>query len=176
MQYTRWGNASCPNTIGTEEVYNGTAAGSIYNEGGASNYLCLHDDPEYLQVQAGFQARSRIAGVEYETLEHPLSSVNEYNVPCSVCFTTDRVTELMIPGRITCPPSWTREYYGYIMAARFNHQRSMFVCVDNGLEVIPQSAGDTLSATLHFTDVFCNGIKCPPYVEGYELTCVVCTR
>ncbi len=113
--------------------------------------------------------------MEYSTLESDLSGRHGYNVPCSVCFTSERGTELMIPGRTSCPTSWTREYSGYIMSARFNHQRSSFVCVNEALEVIPGTSGTSNGATFHLTDVLCNGIKCPPYRGGDELTCVVCT-
>ncbi len=114
----------------------GTAVGSPYNEGGASNYFSLHIEPQTLQVRPGFQSRSRIAGVEYSTLESDLSGRHGYNVPCSVCFTSKRGSQLMIPGRTSCPTSWTREYQ-VIMSARFNHQCSSFVCVIETLEVIP---------------------------------------
>ena len=47
--YTRWGRTTCPETPGTELVYEGLASGSAFNQyGGGANYLCLLNDPEYL--------------------------------------------------------------------------------------------------------------------------------
>ncbi len=168
----------CPDTNGTELVYSGRATGSMYNEGSGSNYLCLPDgDPEFLEVTPGNQGpRAHLYGVEYETPDHTLSSLLENNVPCSVCYTAERAVTLMIPGRINCPGSWTREYYGYLMAENSSHRRSTYECLDVTPEVVPGSSADTNGALFFFTEVVCNGIDCPPYTEGHELTCVVCTK
>ena len=48
--YTRWGRTTCPETPGTELVYEGLAGGSDFNQyGGGANYLCLPNDPDYLK-------------------------------------------------------------------------------------------------------------------------------
>ena len=47
--YVRWGRTTCPVNHSTELVYSGRAGGSSYNShGGATNYLCLPDNPDYL--------------------------------------------------------------------------------------------------------------------------------
>ena len=47
--YTRWGKSTCPNVSGTTLVYTGRAGGTWYQKkGGAANYLCMPDDPDYL--------------------------------------------------------------------------------------------------------------------------------
>ena len=47
--YTRWGRTTCPDTPGTELVYEGLAGGSAnFDSGGGANYLCLPKIPEYL--------------------------------------------------------------------------------------------------------------------------------
>ena len=84
----------------------------------------------------------------------------------------------MIPARLTCPSSWTREYYGYLMA-NVNHNgyiRSMYECVDHSPESLPGSMANTDGALLYHTEVKCNGISCPPYDTQKEITCVVCTK
>ena len=54
--YTRWGRTTCPNITGTQLVYAGRAAGSWFNhKGGAANYLCLPNEPSYLQYRPGTQ-------------------------------------------------------------------------------------------------------------------------
>ena len=82
----------------------------------------------------------------------------------------------MIPAKTTCPPSWTREYYGYLMSDYYRHRRTMFECVDRDAESVPGSAANTDGALFHFTEARCNGIACPPYAEGKELACTVCTK
>ena len=44
----------------------------------------------------------------------------------------------MVPGRYTCPPNWTREYYSYLMTERSHavHKRITFECVDVNAEVV----------------------------------------
>ena len=67
--YTRWGRTTCPDTPGTELLYEGRAAGSYYtHKGGGANYLCMPDDPDYtLPYTSGGSNRGSIFGAEYET-------------------------------------------------------------------------------------------------------------
>ena len=54
--YVRWGRTTCPNTKGTELVYTGRAAGTFYNvQGGTNDYLCLPEEPEYMDFTSGVQ-------------------------------------------------------------------------------------------------------------------------
>ena len=175
--YTRWGRTTCPNTTGTELLYAGRAAGSFYNEkGGGANYLCLPEQPQYSTYTAGIQTyTAHLYGAEYEA-NSPLHSLHNHNVPCAVCYTSTRETVLMIPARLTCPSSWTREYYGYLMAEYRGHHRSTFECVDHSPQSVPGSSANTNGALFYHTEVKCNGIPCPPYDTQKEVTCVVCTK
>ena len=180
--YIRWGRTTCPDIEGTELLYSGRAAGAHYtHQGSGANYLCLTDKPEFLEVTAGEQThRSLLYGAEYETSEVPpaFSSMHDHNVPCAACYTSVRGGKIMVPGTIVCPSSWTREYYGYIMASYYqSHHRSTFECVDVDAESIPGSAANTNGALFYFTEMRdCAGINCPPYTSGVELTCAVCTK
>ena len=111
--YTRWGRTTCPTTQGTQLVYAGRTGGTHYrHEGGGANYLCMPDDPQYVlphYSQGG--AGAYIYGTEYRV---STSQVN-HNAPCAVCYVATRLVALMIPAKVDCPPSWTREYYGYLM-------------------------------------------------------------
>ena len=185
MVYTRWGKTTCSNTSGAELLYAGRVAGSWYTEtGGGANYLCLPEQPENSTYTAGSQGgRALLYGAEYETgLTEPdefgpLSSVNDHNVPCAVCYTSTRETVLMIPARLTCPSSWTREYYGYLMASRNNWSRTMFECVDISPESVPDSTANTHGTVFYHTEVRCGyGIPCPPYDAVKEVVCAVCTK
>ena len=73
----------------------------------------------------------------------------------------------MIPGTYICPPSWTREYYGYLMAERSHpgHKgRTTFECVDAVPEFVPGG----------YTDQ--NGVIFYHVEPQKEVTCTVCTR
>ena len=180
--YTRWGRTTCPSTTGTQLLYAGRAAGSYWTErGGGANYLCLPEQPQYSTYTAGVQPhRAYLYGAEYDTGDPgetgPLSSFNDHNVPCAVCYASTRETVVMIPARLSCPSSWTREYYGYLMAACSTHRRTMFECVDQNPESVPGSIANTNGALFYHTEVKCNGIPCPPYVAQKEVMCVVCTK
>ena len=82
----------------------------------------------------------------------------------------------MIPAKTTCPPSWTQEYYGYLMSERYAHHRTMFECVDSDPVSVPGSAASTNGVLFYFVESRSNGIACPPYEDGKELACTVCTK
>ena len=176
--YTRWGRTTCPSINGTQLVYAGRAAGSwFYHKGGAANYLCLPNDPSYLQYKSGTQTlRDYLYGSEYETRDGPLSAFHDQNVPCTVCYVSTRGTVLMIPAKTICLPSWTREYNGYLMAERYNYHRSMFECVDQNPETVPGGAGSQEGVLFHHVEATCTGIACPAYTAGKELACAMCTK
>ena len=179
--YTRWGKSSCPSTPGTELVYAGRAGGTYYGEqGGGSNYLCMPEDPQYdssLSYRAGIQNKARVLGAEYQNPVTELQTIDDHNVPCSVCFVSARESVLMIPAKSSCPSSWTREYYGYLMTEDREHLgRTMFECVDKNPESIPGSAENRPGVRFFHVEASCNGLPCPPYNEHQELNCVVCTK
>ena len=175
--YTRWGRTKCPNITGTKLVYAGRAAGSHYtHKGGAANYLCLPNDPSYLQYKSRSASYDLIYGSEYETNSGPLSAFQDHNVPCAVCYVSTRGTVLMVPGKTTCPSSWTQEYNGYLMAAHYTHYRSMYECIDRNPETVPGGTGDQNGALFYHVEATCTGIVCPPYIANRELACAVCTK
>jgi hypothetical protein len=107
--------------------------------------------PEYssaLRYQAGVQGYSYVYGAEYQ---YPRQSTHDYNVPCAVCYVSTRPTVVMIPAKASCPTTWTREYYGYIMSENMGHHRSMFECVDEDQESLRDSVGNTCFTTLKQT-------------------------
>ena len=176
--YIRWGRTVCPNVTGTELVYEGIAAGSwLAHSGGGSNYLCLPKDPEYSSYRPGVQNLSPIYGAEYETHDQPpLGHVNQHNAPCAVCCTS-RSTHFMLPGKNTCPTTWTMEYSGYLMTAYHGHHRKTYECIDKDPESIPGSANNTDGALFYHVEATCQwGLPCPPYDAEKELTCAVCTK
>ena len=180
VTYVRWGRTTCPNTTGTELVYTGRAAGSLfYHKGGGSNYQCIVEDPENFDFGAGNIDDSYIYGAEYQMFDNIPQSyrpLNDQDVPCSVCYVASRETVLMIPGKYTCPQNWTREYYGYLMAERHSHHRSTFECVDVAPETITGGRANHEAALFYHVEPRCGSLPCPPYEEQKEMTCAVCTR
>ena len=180
LVYTCWGRTTCPPTSGTQLVYEGRAAGTPYGlKGGGSDILCMPDDPEYLNYGPGVQNYGRVSGVEYihvARLGQALSHLILQNMPCAVCSGT-KTRVLMIPAKVSCPPQWQREYYGYLMAPHATgHYRASYMCVDKHPEAVPGEYGDSpLSSDPHQVEATCSGLQCPPYDPEKELTCVVCT-
>ncbi|KAI8507943.1 hypothetical protein Bbelb_141830 [Branchiostoma belcheri] len=182
--YIRWGRTSCDEGTGTVTVYSGRAGGESYsNKGGGSNYQCLPLDPEWGRYKDGNQRwRSYMYGAEYELDSnapyHPYdkATLQDQDVPCSVCYSLYRRAQVMIPARKTCPDGWTREYGGYMMADDHGHGRTEFVCMDGEPEVLPGGEGNDNGALFYPVEGRCGSLPCPPYVEGRELTCVVCTK
>ena len=86
----------------------------------------------------------------------------------------------MVPGENFCPKEWKLEYWGYLMAAYYTHQKSNWVCVDSQPETIsPPSSGS--GQTLWYpTEIECGSIECSRtrpngYVQNREVTCAVCS-
>ena len=114
VTYTRWGKSTCRS--GVSRVYAGKTGSSFHeHKGGAANYICMPNDPEYtLPYQSGVRGHSYVYGTEYEV---PLvSGRSQHNAPCAVCYVPTMNTVIMIPAKTSCPSGWTREYYGYLMS------------------------------------------------------------
>lgn len=155
--------------------------GSHRQEAGSAEFLCLHNEPQFLQTTPGLsRQRGRLYGTEYEPVNNAPAFTNmvRHEAPCSVCYSAGRSTKITIPGRTSCPSSWTREYYGYLMGEEYIslHRSRVPICVDVNAESIPGSAGQIVKSLLYFIETTCDGIKCPPYYNGAEITCAVCTK
>ena len=176
--YVRWGRTTCPVNQSTELVYSGRAGGSLWNSpGGATNYLCMPDDPDYLQYAAVSQGYNYVYGVEFNPASgqpfHVQPNVYAHNVPCAVCMAVSRCSLLMIPAKTQCPTSWTREYVGYLMSGAQGHNLpTTYECVDkdpesvSGLNGVGWGSG---SGLFNHVEASCNGMACPPYGAGKEL-------
>lgn len=174
--YTRWGSDSCPKD--NDLVYAGIMSGNHWNHnGGGANFLCMPKVPEYqLPFQPGHQGRLVINAVGY------LNTINKkkhgLTVACAVCLAKGKSTTLMIPAKINCPDSWTRQYYGYIMTEQKgggNNKRFMYECVDEGMT----GTGGRFGVGIFHAEILCNyGIPCGKhkYNSFKEVNCVVCAK
>ena len=177
--YVRWGHNKCPSTA--QLVYSGRAGGSHYKHSGdGSNPQCLPLDPNFLTPISGSQKyRAYIYGAEYQTYTDSNSHVHghhDHDVPCAVCHVSNRNAVYMVPAKYTCPTGWTREYYGYLMAERYNHRRSQYTCVDTTLKSVFGSSGNHDGLLFYFVEGRCGSLPCPPYDTVKELSCAVCTK
>ncbi|XP_072024157.1 uncharacterized protein [Amphiura filiformis] len=178
--YIRWGRTTCPST--SELGYAGIAGGKHYRQSGSgSNYLCLPDTPEYDHYQAGAHTnRGSVYSAEYQIFDFPpFAGKHDHDVPCAVCIATNRGILMMIPAKMTCPSGWNREYHGYLMSERYSHSSTEFVCVDRNPEVRSDSSVSNQDGVLLYpVEGRCDGsnLPCAPYINGAELTCVVCTK
>ncbi|KAL9965212.1 hypothetical protein ACROYT_G028983 [Oculina patagonica] len=179
VSYNRWGRTNCSGDATV--VYTGVMGGGYYTHiGGGTNYVCLTNNPIYDKYESGWQGRAAIYGTEYQTSFPGFrrGNLHQHDAPCAVCYVRSRGSQMMIPGTNKCPSGWTREYYGYLMTSHYGHaHQSEFVCVDVDAEVVPGSHRDTDGALLYIVEGNCDhALPCKPYIHGYELTCVVCTK
>eukprot|EP00057_Strongylocentrotus_purpuratus_P035680 XP_800524.2 PREDICTED: uncharacterized protein LOC588722 [Strongylocentrotus purpuratus] len=179
--YTHWGRDDCAD--GSELVYSGMATGAYYTHtGGGVNYLCLPHEPIYSEIETtAHGSRSLLYSAEYQTNTAPhLQSLHDQTPACAVCRAPPtRLTKLMIPARNECPSSkWRLEYKGYLMSSLYTQTtRTDFVCMDEDAMGVPGTTGNQHGALFYMVEARCSsgGIQCGPYVNGYELTCAVCT-
>ena len=84
----------------------------------------------------------------------------------------------MIPARKDWYGDRVKEYNGYLYAGHpADTAASEYICMDETPDVLSKSSSFNGKKILHPVMVKCNGaIPCPPYVNGREATCVVCSR
>nr|XP_022292474.1 short-chain collagen C4-like [Crassostrea virginica] len=177
--YTRWGKKTCPS--GAVLVHSGFAGGSWYTHPGAAvDPLCLPRDPEWGIYKDGTDgSKAYVYGAEYEITmgnDH-LSSVDEHDIPCAVCLIRNRSVAKMFAGRKTCYKGWKLEYDGYLMAGYHGHTAgTMYSCVDSQLDTLHGGHTSQNGKLFYQVEARCGSLKCPPYVEGRELVCAVCSK
>ena len=162
-------------------------AGNHYSSyGGGTNQQCLPDNPSWAKYLVGTTNGGKIHGTELENNGHtellPLlfgADVYNQDMSCAVCETSRRKV-LMIPGRVTCYDGWTLEYQGYVVGAYEGYSGgSEFVCLDSNIDPLQGGAANNDEHLFYVVEVQCGshgGLPCPPYVQGRELACVVCSK
>ena len=180
--YVRWGKKSCSGN-GTETVYSGFAAGGLYSHtGAATNYLCLVPDPVWGHYSDTQESYGKVYGAEYEFTDSKgqayfgESKLHNEDAPCSVC-RSPRPSVIMLPGRNTCYKGWALEYSGYLASGDHrDHAGTEYMCLDSHTGEIIGGQNNDDGAVLYFVEGICGSLKCPPYVNGRELTCAVCSK
>ena len=152
---------------------------SHYEQGGGVNYLCLPTDPEFsINAESGYQTGAYIYGVEYEPFVSSkfFADEDDQDVPCAVCEVNGRSKLMMIPAKYSCPDSWTEEYDGFLVSESHSGRSSEFVCVSSGMESVASGVDNVNGGAVFVVEAVCGPLPCPHYVDGYELSCVVCTK
>ncbi|XP_022292590.2 uncharacterized protein LOC111103545 [Crassostrea virginica] len=178
VAYTRWGKKTCPS--GAVLVHSGYAGGSLYDHIGASvDPLCLPRDPEWGIYKDGTDGyKAYVYGAEYETdTYNSMPTVHNHDVPCAVCLVRNRSVTKMFPGRKTCYKGWKLEYNGYLMAGYHGQKAgTMYSCVDSAPDTVHGGHTNKNGYLFYLVEARCGTLKCPPYVEGRELVCAVCSK
>ncbi|CAC5404802.1 unnamed protein product [Mytilus coruscus] len=178
VTYVRWGKKICPGN--SDIVYAGQAGGNQYtHKGGGSNYLCLPSDPENGKPYS--YANDGLYGAEYELHSHikPTglpASLAEKEVPCAVCRRKGKVSVLMIPGKKTCYKGWQSEYSVFLMSEYKTHNNKDFICMDGDAKPLDERSSNENGALFYPIRAKCGSLRCPPYKDGTEVLCTVCTK
>jgi hypothetical protein len=153
-------------------------------KGTGANFLCLPDNPLWDYYTDTKENAISITGVEYNFYPHSTaeqikffgSAPGHSEAPCATC-RINRGSNIMIPGRTECFDGWTKEYSGYLVAGYPGYaDSSEYVCLDRRPEVVAHSGNAVYENNLYFVESHCGGtLACPPYVDGRELSCVVCS-
>ena len=63
------------------------------------------------------------------------------------------------------------------MSGSYTNKHSLdYYCVDANPQTLQAGSAHVTGNYLYFVEGRCGSLPCPPYVEGRELTCVVCTK
>ena len=152
----------------------GFSAGGYYDQpGDGVDYECMPRDPIY-HTYFELDHMGRIYGAEYQ--DYHTKNLHDQDVPCAVCRTTHS-TVLMIPGRDTCYPGWTKQFHGMLASGDAAHpSASQYVCLDASPEVVPGGQNNLDGKLFYLVESICGSLPCPPYKNGQVLTCVVCSK
>uniref|UniRef100_K1R6D8 Short-chain collagen C4 n=1 Tax=Magallana gigas TaxID=29159 RepID=K1R6D8_MAGGI len=158
----------------------GYVGGSLFSHTGAAvEPLCLPRNPEWGDYRDETDgAKAYIYGAEYQTGDSAgkLIKLHDHDVPCAVCLVRNRSVVKMFPARKTCDEGWKLEYHGYLMAGYYNHSAgSSYTCVDSDPDTLQGGHIDNNGYLFYLVEAICGSLKCPPYVNGRELVCVVCS-
>ncbi|KAH3825714.1 hypothetical protein DPMN_127595 [Dreissena polymorpha] len=62
------------------------------------------------------------------------------------------------------------------MGEYHSYQGKGYVCMDRNAEALHSSFVDLNGALFYNVEGRCGSLTCPPYIEGAEIACVVCSN
>ena len=145
------------------------------NGGSPADPICLPTDPNFLKTSGGGNAF--VYGTEFENDFFGPHSEDE-DVPCAVCEVAPGSTSIMILGKTMCYNGWKVEYIGNLAAGPSGsaYHASAYFCIDLKPEYIASGEDKKNGNLLYEVTSKCGSLPCPPYHEGYPLSCVVCSK
>jgi hypothetical protein len=150
--------------------------------GGAANEVCLPSHPLWSKYNDAEEPGGLMYGAEYDVYNRGDTLFGQHlhhqDVPCVVCRSRIHAASMMIPARNACYPGWHQEYAGYLMMSGWstNPAPTNFLCFDENPQAEPHSIQNDIGGKFIFVEGRCGSLPCPPYVNGRELACVVCTK
>ena len=157
-----------------------TAGGYHSDKGGGANMLCLPENPTWGKYKNGLDSlRGYIYGAEIDIygpgniFDH---NVNQQDQPCVVCSSSYAVTH-MFPGRVNCFPGWSLQYTGYLMSNFHGRDLNIeYFCMDSDPEALAHGGTNDDQSIIYLVEGRCGSLPCPPYVDGREIACAVCSK
>merc|ERR1711937_1057471 len=148
--------------------------------GSGYNYLCMHPQPQWPSgMNAGNQDGALLYGVEYENT----GAVDKNYQKDAACVVCEHKRSTGVPyvqwGRKSCSNGHKLEYYGLIMADRYTHQKSEYICVDWERAAHKRSSNSNHNGGLLYTTEMqtaghSSGDE-QQYGHDRELSCAVCS-
>ena len=136
-------------------------------------------EPEYCQYIPKTQSNSILQTGELQTpsMSIPAFHSQNDNTPLrhALCHSSGRSAQFMFPARLTFPTGWSKEYDGYLMTAKCDHQRTEYICMDKQPEVMEDTSKNVNGALLYFVEANSRTHVPNAYVCEKELTCSVCS-
>ena len=137
-------------------------------------YVC--QKIQILEKNTSLDYSGHMYGAEFET-NFWASNSHQEDVPCAVCRNPRTVSSIMIPGKNVCYSGWNLKYYGYLSSGYWNFaSASSYNCVVISPEYVPSGSEDRNGKLFYRVLAKCGSLPCPPYVNNYPLTCVVCSK
>jgi hypothetical protein len=81
----------------------------------------------------------------------------------------------MIPGKLSCPAGFMKQYQGFLTANDYGSQKSEYLCVDDNPDFLEGSRQNENGKLFYPVITVCGTLPCPPYKNGDYVACSVCT-
>ena len=144
---------------------------------GGANAICLHSSPQQLPganaVADGDSAL--LYGTEYQDTG-TLDKNEDKDAACAVCMVQKAGHTYVQWGRsLGCGNDHETLYSGLVMASKYSHRKSTFVCVDLLRDAHPASSDTNHNgATLYTTEARAGSMNSDEYTHNVEVGCSVC--
>ena len=111
-------------------------------------------------------------------------NIHNHDAPCVLCYVGSRGSHMVIPATNEHSAGWTREYHGLHFRHKHSSEFVINLCALTWIQKLRLSGSGSDGALLYVVEGSCGGgggggglaLPCKPYIDGYELTCVVCTK